>query len=225
MCRTWRDVAFSTPLRINLDYLVNLKWEAVQWLLKATFADLQVHPRGRPGLAAREAGRHALGCTAWCSAPVHRLLLLGGWSATLTSPSCPWLWPLPRSCRPPAAPALPADFHINRLLTNPDFATRNRWTLQRLWGAQLVGLPGRWPQWRHYPAIQTLELGCDSMASRNHVFESRLLAPLTQLKHLWCGRRAEAGLRALLCLARPGPWLMAELGRRAGSPRLQPAGF
>lgn len=42
--RSWRDAVFSTPLHLNLDYLPDPKREAVRWLLKATFAELQMHP-------------------------------------------------------------------------------------------------------------------------------------------------------------------------------------
>jgi hypothetical protein len=204
---TWRDVAFSTPLRINLDYLVDLKWEAVRWLLKATFADLQVHPsewraeralssQGHPGLLKQDAQ-----CLR--SSTARRI-------ACCDEGAGPWTWRLtavPTLCpllpAPPRVP--PADFHINRLLTNPDFAARNRWTLQRLWGAQMLGAPGRWPQWRHFPGLETLELSCDSMAAQPQVFESRLLAPLTQLKHLrWGGLGAPPLCSAILTLFEAG---------------------
>jgi hypothetical protein len=95
----------------------------------------------------------------------------------------------------------PADFHINRLLTNPDWVERNRWVLQRLWGAQMVGAPGRWPQWRHFPALETLELSCDSQAlamGRPQFFESRVLAPLTRLHTLRCVLQGRLGLEGSL---------------------------
>lgn len=50
---------------------------------------------------------------------------------------------------------------MNRVLTHPDFAARNKWVLERLWGAQLPGAPGRWPQFKHFPRLQILELTCD----------------------------------------------------------------
>ena len=54
---------------------------------------------------------------------------------------------------------------VNRVLTHPDFAARNQWVLERLWGAQLPGAPGRWPQFKRFPRLQVLELTCDQTVS------------------------------------------------------------
>lgn len=54
---------------------------------------------------------------------------------------------------------------MNRVLTHPDFAARNQWVLERLWGAQLPGAPGRWPQFKRFPRLQVLELTCDQTVS------------------------------------------------------------
>ncbi|KAL4420835.1 hypothetical protein ABPG75_010491 [Micractinium tetrahymenae] len=82
---------------------------------------------------------------------------------------------------------------INRVLTHPDFAARNSALLTRLWGAAVAtAVPGRWPQFRHFPRLEILELSCDHYAAppasgQQHDlqrFESRMLAPLTALKYL-----------------------------------------
>ncbi|KAL4451263.1 hypothetical protein ABPG77_009335 [Micractinium sp. CCAP 211/92] len=83
---------------------------------------------------------------------------------------------------------------INRVLTHPDFAARNSAVLTRLWGAAVAtAVPGRWPQFRHFPRLEILELSCDHYAAPPAAggqqpdlqrFESRMLAPLTSLKCL-----------------------------------------
>lgn len=83
---------------------------------------------------------------------------------------------------------------INRVLTHPDFAARNSAVLTRLWGAAVAtAVPGRWPQFRHFPRLEVLELCCDHYAAVPsgpgqqpdlQRFESRMLAPLASLKYL-----------------------------------------
>ena len=233
VCKTWREAVFSTPLRLNLDYQPEVKWEAVRWLLRATFADLQIHPseRGGPGRggrggrqAPRQGPRQGAQRPGISAGGGGRAASSAAWSRLLHGPGHGWVWPwqaphpsptcLPAPSlpphdhhAPPPPPPPPPDFHINRLLTNPDFAARNKWSLQRLWGAQLAGAPGRWPQWRHFPALHTLELSCDSQAmamGQPQFFESRLLAPLPKLKHLRWGRGGQAGARVCVCTVAGG---------------------
>ncbi|PRW20190.1 hypothetical protein C2E21_9235 [Chlorella sorokiniana] len=137
VCRSWREAAATTPLRVNLAYLTDLPWPALRWLQRMTIADLDVHP----------------------------------------------------------------NVPVNRVLTHPDFAARNKWVLERLWGAQLPGAPGRWPQFKHFPRLQILELTCDQQSmgegSDPQHFESRIVASLTELRHLSLQRFGSADFSRL----------------------------
>ena len=125
-----------------------------------------------------------------------------------TAPSKPPRATHPPTTRPFSSPIYhpPAGVAINKVLTNPDWAARHRWVLRRLWGAQLIGAPGRWPQFRHFPQLHTLELHCDNQAVADSLqregadlqhFESRVLQPLAQLKRLALRQFGSADLARL----------------------------
>ena len=119
---------------------------------------------------------------------------------------------------PPPPPPRPPGLHITQILANPDWSARCSQTLQRLWGAQLVGPPERWPRFRHFPRLHTLELNCDSQSlmveGHSQHFESRVLAPLVHLTRLRCVRWGPWGVQVL--------WAVLDGGREGGQ---VPAGW
>ena len=46
VCRAWREAVASTPIKLNLDYKVELPFAARRWLQRMTIADLEVNPSG-----------------------------------------------------------------------------------------------------------------------------------------------------------------------------------